>query len=362
MDSMWAFRELLPVASDTEPVTLGEGRTPLVRALHAEAYVPKAPHVWLKLESLNPTGSFKDRPVSVAVTKARELGYDGLITASSGNAGASLSAYAARAKLPSVTLVPHGLPSSKLAQIGRYGTRLVAVRGHFSRAFGLARAVADETGWYNVTSTFLSAYPTEGDKTVAYELVLVLGTVPDWVVVPVGSGPLLVGALKGFRELMHFGVIDRVPRMVAVQATGCAPIARAFQHGEASVRAWDTPATIASGINDPLQGYAEDGTLTLTCVRETDGRVIAVDDAEIMGAVEYLASQEGVLAEPTGAAGVAGLRRLAEGGAIGREEQVAVLVTGHGLKDVQALAASVSAPPVIEPEANALRAILASDT
>jgi threonine synthase len=355
--SMWVFQELLPVASDAVPVSLGEGLTPTIEAGHA----PWGGKLWLKLEGANPTGSFKDRPVSVAVTRARELGVPGLITASSGNAGAAVAAYAARAGLPSVTLVPEGLPAGKLAQIGAPGTRLVAVRGNFSRAYELAQAWAVDSGWLNVTTTQLSAFPTEGNKTVAYELWLQLGHVPDWVLIPVSSGPLLVGALKGFQELMAAGLTDKLPRMVAVQAEGCAPIARAFRAGLTQVHEWRQPDTIATGIKDPLQGYADDGTRTLELARASGGAAVVVSDQEILAAVRGLAKEFGVLAEPTGAVGVAGLKAVAALNQDGPEadDTVVCMITGHGLKELGIIGGLVPPPPVIQPDLAALARALA---
>lgn len=354
--SMWAFRDLLPIASTTQPVSLGEGLTPVIETVNTRW----GGRAWLKLEGSNPTGSFKDRPVSVAVTRAVELGAPGVITASSGNAGAAMAAYAARAGLPSVTLVPDGLPPGKLAQIAAPGTRLLAVRGNFSRAYELAQEWAARTGWLNVTTTQLSAFPTEGNKTVAYELVLQLGAVPDWVLIPVSSGPLLVGALKGFEELRTAGLIDKVPRMVAVQAEGCAPIAKAFAEGSTQVREWETPETIATGIKDPLQGYSDDGTRTLALARSSNGAVVAVSDKAILAAVKHLANSTGVLAEPTGAVGVAGLDAIWQLGDHGPREgdSVVCMVTGHGLKDLGTIGGLVEPPTVIEPELSALERAL----
>ncbi|MEX2541973.1 MAG: threonine synthase [Trueperaceae bacterium] len=333
--SMWRWRQLLPTAIGDSPVTLGEGGTPLVRSERPTEW-GGVRDLWFKVENANPTGSFKDRPVSMALTKAREWGVGGVVTASSGNAGAAVAAYAARAGLPAVVLVPDDLPTGKAAQIAMHGATLLSVTGHFSRAYDLALAWAQRSGWYDVTSTLLSAYPTEANRTVAWELWSELGRVPDWILVPVSSGPLLVGIHKGFEELRQCGLIDRLPRMVAVQAAGCAPIARAFDAGDVEVEAWGDPKTVASGIRDPLQGYANDGTLTLRRVRESRGAVIAVDDQAIMDAADAIAIKEGVAAEPTGAVAVAGAIRMIEQGEIAPDASVVCMVTGHGLKDLGA--------------------------
>lgn len=351
--TMWRWRAFLPVAPDVSPVTLGEGGTPLLRAERPERWGGVS-DFWFKAETANPTGSFKDRPVAVALTKARELGVPGVVTASSGNAGASVAAYAARAGLPAIVLVPDDLPPGKAAQIALHGPRLVSVRGHFSRAYDLALAWAERSGWYDVTSSLLSAFPTEGNKTVAYELWEDLGRVPDWVLVPVSTGPLLVGTLKGFEELRHAGLTDRVPRMVAVQASGCAPIARAYDAGDDEVLAWGEPRTVASGIRDPLQGYADDGTLTLGCVRSSGGSVIAVDDDAILAAGVALARHEGQAAEPTGAVALAGAVSMIRNRDIAPDDSVVCLVTGHCLKDLDAYAMHRSPSVAVEPNLQAL--------
>ncbi len=347
-ESMWQFRELLPLSSHAIPVSIHEGWTPLIPT---ERLGRKSgmPFLWVKNEAANPTGSFKDRPVSVAVSKALELGMQGVVTASSGNAGASVAAYAAKGGLPALVLAPTTTPTGKLSQIAMCGATVVLVRGSYSDCWRLAHVVAKRLGWYNITTTFLSAFPTEGNKTVAYEIYLQLGnSVPDWVIVPVGAGPLLVGILRGFRDLVLLGLAHRVPRMVAVQAQGCAPIARAFEAGAREVTAWGVPATIASGIADSLQGYEDDGTHTLNSCRRSDGQVVSVSDEEILAAMEALAMEEGLLFEPTAAAPLAGARKLSSQGVIRPEDHIVLMGTGHGLKDPVAMQARVSSMPVID--------------
>lgn len=352
--SMWDFAPLLPVCHDVPPVSLGEGWTPLVPL---ERCVPSASEIqaFAKLESMNPTGSFKDRPVSVAMNVARAWKVDGVITASSGNAGAAVSAHAARAGLPAVVLVPDSLPSAKADQIALHGATLVPVTGTFSRAYELAHAWASDTGWYNVTSTLLSAFPTEGNKTVAYELYRQLGRAPDWVVIPVSSGPLLVGCWKGFVELRDAGLTERVPRMVAVQASGCAPIAQAFRSGDAHVEPWKRPETVASGIRDGLEGYADDGTLTLQRVRDSGGMVLAVSDEAILEASRQLAHREGIAAEPTGAVGMAGVQTMLDHAIVRPGETLVCLVTGHGLKDMPSWRTNAEDRSPIDPILTALQ-------
>lgn len=351
--TMWAFKRLLPLSSQIEPVSLGEGWTPLLHAQRSAEWAGLS-KLSLKVESANPTASFKDRPVSVALSKAREFGVEGVITASSGNAGAAVAAYAARASLPAIVLVPEGLPNAKLAHITSYGAQVFALQGHFSGAYELALGWAEASGWYDVTTTLLSAFPTEGNKTVAYELWLQQRSVPDWILIPVSAGPLLVGIWKGYQELQHAGLIDHLPRMVAVQAAGCAPIARAFARGDTTVRAWDDPITVASGIRDPLQGYVNDGSLTLRRVRESGGAAIAVTDPEILHAAAMMAQHEGQAAEPTGAVAVAGAMMMAREGRIAPDASVVCLLTGHVLKDPSALSEDGARPITIAPTVEAI--------
>jgi threonine synthase len=329
---LWRYGPTLPVGTLSSIVSLSEGLTPLHRAerLGQEISGFKG-ELWLKDETVNPTGSFKDRHISVAVSRARELGIAGIICASSGNAGASASAYAARAGLPAVIVVPAATPIEKLTQIAAYGAVLLKVDGHYSNSYRVAQDLANRHQLANVATTYINPYGTAALKTVGHEIFEQLGgRAPDYVLVPTGAGPLVKGVVQGFRDVEA----GTLPRVVAVQAEGCAPIVRAFERGESTVRAWGEPVTIASGIADPLVGYERDGTYTLRLTRETDGLAIAVRDEAIVEAMRALARLEGVLAEPTGASSVAGLMTLAGLGRIppGRS-CVVCLITGHGFKD-----------------------------
>ncbi|WP_200962555.1 threonine synthase [Bosea sp. Root381] len=305
-------------------VTLGEGGTPLLRARAGSAEGA----IWIKDETRNPSGSFKDRLVSAALTTALGFGSKGLVCASSGNAGASAAAYAARAGIPAVILVPEQTPAEKMAQIAAYGALLVRVAGHYSNSYAMALAVAEETGFVNVTTTFINPYGTDALRLVGHEIHAQLGeTAPDWVIVPTGSGPLVKGVVQGFADRG-----GRTPKIVAVQAEGCAPIVKAFDEGAAEVQPWGEPKTIASGISDPLIGYARDGTYTLRLVRESGGRAIAVSDDEIIQAMKVLAAGNGIFAEPTGASSLAAAQKLMARGEIRPGERVVCMVTGHGFK------------------------------
>lgn len=345
---MWRHRTSLPVSAGAEPVTLGEGGTPLLRAGRLQT----AGRLLLKNETANPTASFKDRPVAVAATVARELGLTGLVCASTGNTGVAVAAYAARAGLPAVCVVPEATPPTKLLQIEAVGARIVRVGGDYSDAYALALIAAEDYGWANLTSTYVNPYMLEGDKTVAYEVLEQLGgNAPDWVLVPVGAGPLLSAIYKGFEELGASG--EDGPRMVAVQAAGCAPIARAFEAGAEEVDAWDRPVeTAASSIADALRGYPEDGTRTLSVVRRSGGRAVSVFEEETRAAMNDLAGSEGLLVEPGAAVAVAAYERLAVENVIEGGQTVVIVLTGHGLKDPDALALASprgASAPVVEP-------------
>jgi threonine synthase len=328
-EGIWRYRRFLPVSANSEPVTLGEGATPTLQARRLDP----SGGLLLKNETVNPTGSFKDRPVAVAATVARELGLSGLVCASTGNTGVAVAAYAARAGFPAACVVPEATPAAKTAQIGAVGARIVRVRGNYSDAYALARA-AESYGWANLTSTYINPYMLEGDKIVAYEIFEQLGErIPDWMVVPVGAGPLLTAIHKGFEELGVSG-----PRMVAAQAAGCAPVVRAFESGAHEVSEWEHPVeTAASSIADPLIGYPEDGTRTLSVVRHSGGTAIAISEEEIRKATIDLARSEGLLVEPGAAVAIAAYQKLAAQAVISTEERAMVVLTGHGLKDPDAL-------------------------
>ncbi|EHL99438.1 threonine synthase [Acetobacteraceae bacterium AT-5844] len=328
---MWRHGAHLGITDASAIVSLEEGDTPLHVASRAAAAIPGfRGMLWVKDETRNPTGSFKDRLVSAAISKARELGAKGVVCASSGNAGASVAAYAARAGMPAIIVVPAHTPDGKMTQIAAYGARLLKMPGHYSRSYDLAMALARRNGFANLTTTFLNPWAVDALKLVGLELMQQLeGQAPTHVLVPTGSGPLVKGVVQGFAE---FGG-GAVPRAVAVQAAGCAPIVRAFEQGAGEVEAWDAPNTIASGISDPLIGYAGDGTYTLRLVRQTGGVAVAVEDEEIRAAMRLLAQQEGLYAEPTGASPIAALAKLLAEGAIPPDARVVCLMTGHGFKD-----------------------------
>ena len=332
---IFRYASLLPEIPLGARVSLAEGRTPLldIPVAGASAGVPR---LLAKDESRNPTGTFKDRAMALAASVARTEGAPGIVCASTGNAGASAAAYGARAGLPVVILVPVGTPPPKMAQAAVCGARVVAVQGTYSDAWALAAAACASLGWLNATTTFTCPYVVEATRTVAYEIEEQLG-VPDWVAVPIGAGPLLVGLGGGFADLVALGRIERAPRLLALQSAGCAPIVRAFDEGTPT-RAWERPATVASGIADPLTGYPEEGDVTVAAIVASGGAALAVDDAATVAAISTLAATEGLFQEPSSAIALAGIAEARRRGLIGEDDQVVACLTGTGLKDPHAAA------------------------
>lgn len=322
---VWRYRELLPVPEGLEPVSLGEGGTPLVRlstVRGVEAYG--------KLEGCNPTGSFKDRGMTVAVTLARLSGARAVVVASTGNTAASSAAYAARAGLRSIVVVPEGkVAGGKLAQTVHYGASIVMVTGGFDEALeAVMRAVEEDETLYPLNS--FNPWRLEGQKTVAYEIVDQLGGVPDWIVLPVGNAGNISAVWKGLRELYKYGLIDRLPRLAGIQAEGAAPLADMWLQGAREPLWYDRPETVASAIRI---GRPVNWPKAVAAVRESRGVFASVPDSLIMEAHKYLARREGITVEPASAASLAGLWKLMDEGVIDRGETVALILTGHGLKD-----------------------------
>jgi threonine synthase len=330
---IFRYASLLPDVPAAARVSLAEGRTPLLD-MPAAGHATGLSRLLAKDESRNPTGTFKDRAMALAATVARAEGAAGIVCASTGNAGASAAAYGARAGLPVVILVPVGTPAAKMAQAAVCGARVIAVQGTYSDAWAMAAAVSASLGWLNATTTFTCPYVVEATRTVAYEIAEQLGS-PDWVAVPIGAGPLLVGIREGFEDLRALGVVDRVPRLLALQPSGCAPIVRAFEEG-APTRSWGRPETVAGGLADPLAGYPEEGDVTVRAVVASGGAAIAVDDDATLAAISLLAGREGLFQEPAGAIAIAGVAEARRRGLLAEGDAVVACLTGTGLKDPHA--------------------------
>ncbi|OYT50149.1 MAG: threonine synthase [Desulfurococcales archaeon ex4484_204] len=327
--SVWRYRELLPVPEGVKEVSMGEGGTPLIRAERI-ASLTDVKEAWVKFEGANPTGSFKDRGMTVGVTIAKHVGVRAVIVASTGNTSASASAYAARAGIKCFVVLPKGkVARGKLSQAVIHGAVIVEVAGSFDDALEAVMEVARRTKLLYPLNSF-NPWRLEGQKTIAYEIYDQLGRVPRKVIVPVGNAGNIAAIWKGFKELKELGVANELPEMVGVQAAGAAPIANAFERGLSEPVFIDRPETVATAIRigRPVNWYK-----ALNAVRESNGVVVEVGDSEILEAQGMLARLEGVGAEPAGAAPLAGLIKLSKEGLVGRDDDVVLVVTGHTLKD-----------------------------
>lgn len=330
---IFRFSSLLPVQDVRPAQSLGEGGTPLVPSTTVG---PESglEGVFFKLESLNPSGSFKDRALAVAMNCAARFGLQKMVIASSGNAAASAAAYAARLGAELAAVVPESTPVNKTGQILCHGGRVVKVPGNYSRSYAVCREMAEKYGWFDLTTTFINPYAREGYKTIGYEIFEQLGRrSPDAIVLPTGAGPILAAVYQAFAELGRLSLTEKMPRLVCVQAKNCGPIASAFLRNAARVEPCADPRpTLASGINDSLTGYAGDGDYTLDCIRRSGGTAVVLEEEEIRRSVFRL-SEEGVYAEPAGAVPAAAIARLAQSGFLRRTDTVVGVVTGHGLKN-----------------------------
>lgn len=324
--TLWRYAEVLP---NDPPVSLGEGMTPLVHAKRLGASMGLE-RLFVKDEGLNPTGSFKARGMTAAVTRAKQLGAKALAAPTAGNAGGALAAYAAAAGLPAVIVMPADTPSANVMECQAFGAQVVKLNGLISDCGKYVAERKEREGWYDVT-TLKEPYRVEGKKTMGYELWEQFGgKLPDVIFYPTGGGVGLIGMCKAFDEMQEMGWIGAErPRMVAVQATGCAPIVRAWEAHQNSAQFFPNAATIASGLRVP--GPLGD-LLILSMLRQTKGTAIAVTDDEMLEAGKELASKEGVLAAPEGAATVSAARKLAQSGWIKPHETVVLFNTGTGYK------------------------------
>ncbi|HSR67004.1 MAG TPA: threonine synthase [Acidobacteriota bacterium] len=328
---MWRYLEVLPVDHDEDIVSLGEGMTPLLplRRLGAELGLNK---LFMKDEGVNPTGSFKARGLSAAVTMARKLGAGKLCIPTAGNAGGALAAYAARAGIPAFIFMPADTPSANVVEARMTGAHVEHVEGVITDAGAVIARRKDEEGWFDV-STLKEPYRIEGKKTMGYELAEQFNwKLPDVIFYPTGGGTGLIGMWKAFEEMERMGWIDsRRPRMVSVQAEGCAPIVKAFHEGAEEAPAWPNPHTISSGLRVPK---AIGDFLMLRALRESNGNAVAVSDEDTYRAVREVGRLEGVFLCPEGAACFVALQRLVEQEWMGTDETVVVFNTGSGTKYV----------------------------
>ena len=340
--SVWRYRELIPISHDTKIVTLGEGGTGLHRSENL-ANALKLKRLRVKFEGENPTGSFKDRGMTVAVSKALETQARMVVCASTGNTSASLSAYAARGAVKCVVLIPAGkIGQGKLAQAMAHGAIILEIEGNFDDAL---RAAIELTRKDRSIALLNSVNPfrVEGQKTLAYEVCDQLGfKSPDVVVVPVGNAGNISAIWKGFEELYNLRIIGQVPRMIGIQAEGAAPIASAYKEGNLEIKIVEWPETVATAIRI---GAPASWKKALRAVKDSQGAMEIVSDEEILQAQADLARREGLFVEPASASSVAGLKKLLEEDLIGRDEEVVCVATGHGLKDPQ-IVTRICEPPI----------------
>jgi threonine synthase len=324
--SLWRYREVLPLPADVEPISLGEGGTPLLRAQKFGEDVD----LWIKDESLNPTQSFKARGMSVAVSMAKYLGAKKLAAPSAGNAGGALAAYAARAGLEAHIFMPRDTPRANIIECRELGAHVDLIDGLITDCGAEIARRKDAEGWFDM-STLKEPYRVEGKKTLGYELAEQLDwNLPDVILYPTGGGTGLIGMWKAFDEMETLGWIDQKrPHMFSVQASGCAPIVRALEAGEKSAAEFPNAHTIASGLRVPK---AVGDFLMLQILRESNGGAIAIDDEEMIRAVREVGSSEGLFVAPEGAACFAAFRKLRVSGKINKRERVVIFNTGSGIK------------------------------
>ena len=352
--SMWRYRELLPVEETTPDTPLRVGWSPLYEEPKL-AELLGIRKLWVKDDGQNPTASLKDRASAMAVAKAYEAGAKTIACSSTGNAASSLAGNAAAAGLSTYIFVPSRAPRGKVAQLRIFGATVISVEGSYEDTFELSRAAIDRWGWYNRNAA-INPYLSEGKKTVTLEILEQLGwCVPDYIALSVGDGCTIAGAWKGLKDLYAAGFIDRLPRLISVQAEGCCPLNRAVQTG----RPWAPMEenTLADSI---AVGVPRNPDKALRAIRESDGVAVNVSDGEILEAMRLLGRTQGVFGEPAGAAGTAGVKKAVELGLIPAGSTVVSIVTGNGLKDVQSGIQAAGEPMRVSPDMDALLAAFAA--
>jgi threonine synthase len=334
------YRSLLPVSDDTPVVTLLEGGTPLLPAPRLSERV--GANVYLKLEGMNPTASFKDRGMTMAISKAMEEGAKAVVCGSTGNTSASAAAYAARAGLPCAVLIPQGhIALGKLAQALVHGARVLQVRGNFDHCLEIVRELGERAPVTVVNST--NPYRIEGQKTGAFEVIDVLGDAPDYHCIPVGNAGNITAYWKGYREYQDAGRASKLPKMFGFQAAGAAPIVEG--------KPVENPETVATAIRigNPASWYG-----ATAAASESGGDIRAVTDEQILEAYRYLAAEESVFCEPASAASVAGLLDVG----VPEDSTIVCVLTGHGLKDPDVVIGQIEVPSVVDADYSAVRAEL----
>ncbi len=349
--SIWRWFDFFPVESRTSIVSLGEGSTPLIHPtrLGAELNIPR---LYLKNDTVLPTGSLKDRSNSVGISKAKELGFAIATVMSTGNAAASVAAYSAAAGMRSVVMVPVETAPYKIIQARAYGATVVVIDGDFDNEVAqLYKAAIQEFGWYDCLSS--NPYRDEGKKSYAYEMVDQLdGEVPDWVIHPTAGGTGIYAMWKGFQEFRSLGWIQNLPRLVASQSEAAAPITHAFMKGLVDIEPMVARATVAESIQ--VGNPVSLGWRALAALRESNGTAVPLSDEEILEAQSLIGRLAGVFAEPAAATSVAAARRLRHAGTISADDLVVCNITGHGLKQPEAIRITEKEAQPIPPTLEAL--------
>ena len=348
---VWRYKEFLPVK--IEPVTLQEGGTPLYHAKRLGEELGLK-NLYVKHEGMNPSGSFKDRGMTLGVSMAKQLGKNIVACASTGNTSASMAVYAAKAGMPGVVLLPAGhVALGKVAQALMHGAKVISIRGNFDRALEMVHELCVSHGIYLLNS--INPYRLEGQKTIGFEAVDQLGCVPDRFVLPVGNAGNISAVYKGLTEWKEIGYIDTLPKMTAIQAEGAMPVVNAIKGNLPEVVVEKNPETVASAIR---LGAPVNAEKALRAIRDTNGTAEFVTDAEILAMQRDLARLEGIGVEPASAASVAGIKKMAEQGLLDADEKIVCVVTGHLLKDPETVIKQCAAPIEIDPTIEALLSVL----
>lgn len=345
-NGIWGYRKFLPVDEWVTPVSLGEGNTPLIKANGlGKAY--GLDNLYIKNETLNPTGTYKDRFATVAITLEKAAGTRAVAIGSAGNAAAAVAAYSAVAGMKCFILLPPITAQERAWQNTAYGAHFIRVNGLVNDCIDMVVSGARVFGWKNVSTTMLHyPYGAEGYKTIAYEIARSMDfEAPDYILCPVGGGILISKVYRGYTEMYKLGLVNKIPRMIGVQAEGCAPLVSAFRANKKKTEFWKDSKTVASSINDPV---TFEGVTALDVLYKSNGFAEAVSDEEIISAMRLAASKEAVLPEPASASVLAAAKKLAANGTLKKEDRIVCVVTGSGLRDLKLFAGDMPKGPQVE--------------
>lgn len=345
---IWRYRAMFPGMDNVAPITMGEGDTPLQRADKLEAAYGIA-RLYLKDETLNPTGTYKDRFATLALSQFRAEKASAVALGSAGNAGSAVAAYSAKAGIPCYVVLPEGGVFARAQQAMSYGARFIRTKGEVNDCIELIELGVDRYHWRNGCTTMLhNPLASEGYKTIVYEIFRQMdGALPDVILCPIGGGILISKVYRACCELKTLGLVDRIPRLVGVQAAGCPPVVWAIENGAEETPVWKDPKTVAGSINDPV---TFEGRTALHVIRASEGTAVAVTDEEILAAMRLTAQKEAVLAEPASAAAIAAVKKLLDTGWLSKDACAVSIVTGSALRDLPLFSAGETPDvPTIHP-------------